>query len=263
MSAPVTFDNVTLGYRRHVVLSGLSFAIRKGEFFGIVGANGSGKTTILRVLLGLLPPMSGKVIYELSEQDGTGDQRIEQHAGAVPMRFGYVPQRQTLDDAFPLSTREVVLMGRYGLLGLMQPPGAHDHEMVERAMELTGIGDAGDKPFRDLSGGQRQRALIARAVTSEARVLVLDEPTDGMDIEGQRGIMELISRLQRESGVTIIYVTHRLNELSNSAQRLLLLHGGHYRLGTCEQILTGEVLSAVYGIAVRVETIAGKRMVIT
>lgn len=266
MSELIRFDNVTLGYRQRVVLRDLNFAIRAGEFFGIVGANGSGKTTILRALLGILRPLRGNVLVQVAPgahdalpEGGWCD--LSTTPGA--MRFGYVPQRGFLDEIFPLTARDVVTMGRYGALGLLEWPGQRDRQLVTEALAHVGLSELADRRFGDLSGGQKQRVLIARALASEARVLVLDEPTDGMDLEGQRGIMDLIARLQAEMGVTIVYVTHRLNELGNAAQRLLLLHESQVRIGPVEEILTSAVLEQVYGVPVQVEHIDGKRVVLT
>jgi ABC-type Mn2+/Zn2+ transport system ATPase subunit len=244
----IEFKDVCLGYRRRVVLDNLSFAIPEGEFFGIVGANGSGKTTMLRAMLGILAPIRGHIEY-----DG-GERR---------MRFGYVPQRAFVDELFPLTALEIVLMGRYGLLRPGRRPTTHDREVAQRQLEHVGLGDIARKRFRDMSGGQKQRTLFARALAAEARVLLMDEPTDGMDLEGQQAILDLIRRLRDESGVTIVYVTHRLNELANSAQSLLLLHEGQVRVGAVDELLTAKVLKEMYNIEARVEHVGGKRVILT
>lgn len=248
MSTLIEFKDVSLGYRRQVVLENLSFAISAGEFFGIVGANGSGKTTILRAMLGILEPIRGRIEY------AGGDRR---------MRFGYVPQRAVVDEMFPFTAHEIVLMGRYGLLAPGRRPRAHDHEVAERQLERVGLVGLSSKRFRDMSGGQKQRTLFARALAAEARVLLMDEPTDGMDLEGQQAILDLINELRSASGVSIIYVTHRLNELANSAQRLLLLHEGQVRVGFVDDLLTPPVLREMYNVEVRVEHIGGKRVIVT
>lgn len=265
MNDLIRFDNVTLGYRQRVVARDLNFSIRDGEFFGIVGANGSGKTTILRALLGILRPLRGSVLgwvepgaQEALPEGGWCD--LTSTPGAV--RFGYVPQRGFLDELYPLTARDIVMMGRYGTLGLLNRPGARDRALVAQSLSEAGIADVADQRFADLSGGQKQRVLIARALASEARVLVLDEPTDGMDLAGQHEIMDFMARLQAATGVTVVYVTHRLNELSQVAQRLMLLHDGIVRIGPAADILTSETLSMVYGLPVRVERLQRKRMVI-
>jgi ABC-type Mn2+/Zn2+ transport system ATPase subunit len=247
MKELIEFQGVTLGYGRKVVLRDLNFAVDDGEFFGIVGANGSGKTTILRALLGILQPERGRIVVHLP---GT-------------LRFGYVPQRGFLDELYPLTGRDIVMMGRYAGLGPMQWPGPRDRQVVQESLEHVGAADLANKPFRAMSGGQKQRMLIARALASESRMLVLDEPTDGMDLKGQRGILDLIAHLRQESGITVVYVTHRLNELSSVAQRLLLLHDGQVRVGPAAEMLTGDVLHQVYGVPARVEQIDGKRIIIT
>ena len=114
-----------------------------------------------------------------------------------------------------------------------------------------------------MSGGQKQRTLFARALAAEARVLLMDEPTDGMDLEGQQAILDLIERLRRDTGVTVIYVTHRLNELANSADRLLLLHDGSIRVGPVEELLAPAVLREMYGVEAEVAFISGKRVIVT
>ena len=246
--ALIEFMDVCLGYRGRVVLEHLSFSVSSNEFFGIVGANGSGKTTILRAMLGILRPLRGRVEYD---------------GGTQRMRFGYVPQRAFVDELFPLTAQEIVLMGRYGLLPPGRRPGPHDYEVAERQLANVGILHLARKRFRDLSGGQKQRALFARALAAEARVLLMDEPTDGMDLEGQQAILDLIARLRAETAVTIVYVTHRLNELANSAERLLLLHDGKLRVGPVDEILTASVLKELYDIDAQVEHIGGKRVILT
>jgi ABC-type cobalamin/Fe3+-siderophores transport system ATPase subunit len=266
MSDLIRFENVMLGYRRKPVLENLNFAIGENEFFGIVGANGSGKTTILRALLGILKPMTGAVVGRVPAGEGTAGLAeggyVDLHQTRGALRFGYVPQRGFLDELYPLSARDIVLMGRYPLLGFLQRPGERDHQLAREKLEQVGIGHLADKAYRELSGGQKQRVLIARALAAESHLLVLDEPTDGMDLEGQYGILELIAQLRNATGISIVYVTHRLNELANHADRLLLLHAGTVRVGAAAELLTGPVLSAMYGINVQVEQIGAKRVVL-
>ena len=242
----IQFNNVTLGYGRRTVLSDLNFSIRDGEFFAIIGANGSGKTTILRALLGILKPQQGLIEFRDVKR----------------LRFGYVPQRGILDEIFPLTAREIVLMGCYGRLGVLRHPTKADRALAENNLDRVGISELAGKRFGDMSGGQKQRVLIARALMAEAHAMVLDEPTDGMDLEGQHAILELIEKLRSESGVTVVYVTHRLNELANIAQRMLLLHEGTVRIGPTEEILRTEVLQEIYGVDVHVAQVNGKRVIV-
>src|SRR5512147_1930450 len=139
MSAPITFDDVTLAYGKRRIFSNLSFEIRRGDFLGLVGPNGAGKTTILRALLGSLTPISGTVTR------------------APTLRFGYVPQRDQVDYSFPLKVLDVVLMGRYDRIGLGRRPTADDRRRAEQALEHVGISHLAQRPLADLSGGQKQR----------------------------------------------------------------------------------------------------------
>jgi len=248
MKSVIEFERVTLGYRRAVVLADLSFSVQEGEFFGIVGANGSGKTTILRAMLGILAPLKGRISFA---------------GGKARMRFGYVPQRAFIDEMFPLTAQEIVLMGRYGRVPVGRRPAPRDREIAEQQLAHVGIHELAGKRFRTLSGGQKQRTLIARALAAEAKVLLMDEPTDGMDLEGQQAILDLIGRLRAETGVTVVYVTHKLNELANTAQRLLLLHDGRMRVGQADEVLTSLGLREVYGVEAQVVQVAGKRVIVT
>lgn len=266
MKELIQFQDVTLGYRRKVVLANLNFSIYEGEFFGIVGANGSGKTTILRALLGILKPMNGEIIANVAPSDAgaltTDGGRVDLSSSAGAIRFGYVPQRDSIDEIFPLRACDIVLMGRYGVLGPLQWPKAHDHKIAEQKLAQVGIGDLAHRRYSELSGGQKQRVLIARALATEARVLAFDEPTNGMDLEGERAIMELIAKLRAESGVTVLFVSHMLNLIANAADRLMLLHEGQMRIGSVEEIFTPQVLREVYGLDVVVDHVGTKRVIV-
>lgn len=243
----IQFRDVTLGYRRKAVLANLNFSIYEGEFFGIVGANGSGKTTILRALLGALKPMKGQIIANIAP-------------GAA--RFGYVPQRGSINEIFPLRAYDIVLMGRYGALGPLERPKLHDREIVRQKLARVGMTDLARQSYSELSDGQKQRVLIARALAAETRVLALDEPTNGMDLEGERTIMNLIASLRAESGITVVFVSHMLNSIVNAANRLMLLHEGQTRIGSVEETLTPQVLREVYGLDVVVDHIGIKRVIV-
>jgi ABC-type Mn2+/Zn2+ transport system ATPase subunit len=253
----IELEGVTLGYGRRKVLSSLSFSIRQGEFFGIVGANGSGKTTLLRAILGILPPLQGRILFHALQQK---DHPTNSQPAAT--RFGYVPQRELIDDIFPLTALEITLMGRYGALGPLQRPSSRDRSAAAQRLDQVGLGDLAHKQFRELSGGQKQRVLIARALTAEAQVLAFDEPTNGMDLEGEQAILDLIRRLQQESRLTVLFVSHMLNLIANSADRLLLLHEGRVRLGDVDEILSAEVLQELYGVAVVVQRVGSKRVIV-
>jgi ABC-type Mn2+/Zn2+ transport system ATPase subunit len=244
MSALVSFDGVALGYGRRTVLSDLSFAVPEGDFLGLVGPNGAGKTTVLRAILGTLQPQAGTV------------------SRVAGLRFGYVPQRDQVDYNFPLRVLDVVLMGRYDRIGLGRRPGKADRDRAMSALEHVGIPDLANRPLKDLSGGQRQRTLIARALVGEPTVLVLDEPTNGMDLVSTTQILGLVRELHERDGLTVIMVSHALNEVANYVDRIALVVGGGFRIGTVDEIMSVPVLSEMYGIPVEVDSFNGHRIVL-
>jgi ABC-type Mn2+/Zn2+ transport system ATPase subunit len=238
--------NVTLGYRSHALLSRVSLTIQAGDFWGVVGPNGSGKTTLLKTVVGILKPVQGDIEWE----------------GGVIM--GYVPQRGALDDIFPLTALDVVLMGRYPRIGLYRWVSKADRALALTYLEKVGIAHVARRSFRDLSGGQKQRTLLARALAMEPDVLVLDEPTEGMDIAGQHALMELICRLHQESGQTIVMSTHTLTLVANYAQQLLLIHaeGNIFEAGKTQDLLVTERLRRLYGLDITVHTLDGVQQVV-
>src|SRR3712207_6517345 len=244
MTSLVTFTRATLGYGRRAVLSDLTFDIPVGDFLGLVGPNGAGKTTILRAILGTLQPISGRVTR------------------APGLRFGYVPQRDQVDYSFPLKVVDVVLMGRYDRIGLGRRPRAEDRERACAALEQVGIVDLADSSLNALSGGQKQRTLIARALVGEPNVLVLDEPTNGMDLVSTTQILGLVRELHEREGLTVLMVSHALNEVANYVDRIALVLEGAFRIGTVAEIMTEATLSQMYGIPVEVDELHGHRIVV-
>lgn len=244
MTALVSFRDATLGYGRHAVLQGFTLDILEHDFLGIVGPNGAGKTTILRTFLGSLKPLGGSVTL------------------APGLRYGYVPQREAADAIFPLRVLEVVLMGRYDRIGLGRRPSARDRDLARAALDQVGIAHLADRPLNALSGGQRQRTLIARALVGEPNVLVLDEPTNGMDLVATTQILGLVRDLHERTGLTVVMVSHALNEVANYVERLALVYEGGYVVGDVSDVLTQQALSAMYGIPVEVSSFEGHRIVL-
>jgi len=244
VSALVTFDRASLGYGRRAVLSNLSFEIREGDFLGLVGPNGSGKTTILRAILGALQPIAGSVTR------------------AEGLRFGYVPQRDQVDYGYPLSVVDVVLMGRYDRIGLGKRPSKADRELACDALEHVGIRDLSERPLANLSGGQKQRTLIARALVGDPNVLILDEPTNGMDLVSMTQILGLVRELHERDGLTVLMVSHALNEVANYVERIALVADGKVHIGSTDEIMSEETLSNMYGIPVEVSSFNGLRIVV-
>jgi iron complex transport system ATP-binding protein len=144
----------------------------------------------------------------------------------------------------------------------MQRPDAHDRRLADDKLAQVGLAELAGKRYSELSGGQKQRVLIARALAAEAQVLVFDEPTNGMDLEGEQAILDLIARLRADSRVTVLFVSHMLNLIANAADRLLLLHEGTVRLGSVEEIFSPAVLREVYGVEVVVDHVGNKRVIV-
>lgn len=240
----VRFDRVTLGYGRRVVLSNLDFAIPDGDFLGLVGPNGAGKTTILRAILGTLKPLSGTVTVRQG------------------LRFGYVPQRDSVDYGFPLRVLDVVLMGRYDRIGLGRRPKREDRERAMLALSHVGIANLAQAPLSALSGGQKQRTLIARALVGEPNILVLDEPTNGMDLVATTQILSLVRDLHEREKLTVLMVSHALNEVANYVNRIALTMEGAFRIGSVDEVMEEATLTTMYGIPVEVDEVHGHRIVV-
>jgi ABC-type Mn2+/Zn2+ transport system ATPase subunit len=248
MEPIIQFDDATLGYGRKVVLRGISFSVLPGEYLGLVGPNGAGKTTIVRAILGSLSPLSGHVHVRA--------------ASGGPLRIGYVPQRDTIDYVLPYTVREVVMMGRYRQIGLLRRPGAKDRDVVGRSLAHVGVEGLAERPFRDLSGGQKQRVLIARALATQPEILILDEPTNGMDLPSRVSILELINELHRTGDLTVIMVSHLLDDVANHVRRIALVEPDFFQIGAVDEVLTAKNLSALYQMSVEVHDMHGSKIIL-
>jgi ABC-type Mn2+/Zn2+ transport system ATPase subunit len=246
--ALIQFDAVTLAYRRKVIVQEISFSIEEGEFVGIVGPNGSGKTTIVRAILGILKPRQGVIkVRGRSSED---------------LRIGYVPQRDSIDPIMPFTVMDVVMMGRYGRLGLVRLPTTKDRAAAFEALRHVDLMDHISSSYRDLSGGQRQRTLIARALAAEPDMLILDEPTNGMDLASRTSIMELIKHFHAEHGMTVLMVSHLLSDVANYVKKIMLVEPQFFQVGSVEEILSEANLSRLYDIPVTVGVWMGTKVII-
>ncbi|MCL6520416.1 MAG: metal ABC transporter ATP-binding protein [Armatimonadetes bacterium] len=243
MKEIIRFKDVDLGYDGIPILTALDFAIKEGDFVGIIGPNGVGKTTLLKGMLGMLSPIRGQITYSKN------------------IKFGYVPQRQSPDDAFPLSVLDVVLMGRWRLIGFGRRAKPRDWQAALTALEQAGVGSLADSLFRDLSGGQKQRVLIARALAGEPNVLILDEPTTDLDVAGQRSIMDLLKRLHDKRNLTVVVASHLLHHVVNYVETIGFVEESTFKLEPIETAVTAENLTRLYGIEVQVGEINGHRFV--
>ncbi|WHY08517.1 manganese ABC transporter ATP-binding protein MntB [Bacillus subtilis] len=231
---PVELDNVTVAYHKKPVLQDISLQVPEGKLIGIIGPNGAGKSTLIKTILGLVPRASGDIsIYGKDYKD----QRT---------RIGYVPQRGSVDWDFPTSALDVVLMGRYGRIGLLKRPKKVDVEMAKAALAKVGMLDYAKRQISQLSGGQQQRVFLARALCQNADIYFMDEPFAGVDAATERAIMTLLAEL-KEKGKTVLVVHHDLQTAEDYFDWILLLHLRKIAFGPAENVFTIENLQKTYG----------------
>jgi ABC-type Mn2+/Zn2+ transport system ATPase subunit len=226
-------EHLAVGYSRFPIVSEISIGMRSGELLILIGTNGSGKSTILKTMAGLLQPINGNI------------QILGNKTGALPKRVAYLPQHPVSTHTLPLRVRDVVAMGRFAHLGLFKKPNSHDSQIVESSMQLTGIRLQANEPIRDLSGGQQQRAHLAQVLTRRAEVLLLDEPTAGLDLNGRKLVADLIAS-ERARGVTVVMATHELKD-AESATTVMLLAQRVVSIGKPEIALRDEYLRECFG----------------
>ena len=236
----VELDHATIGIGGRIVLADASFAIQAGEFIGVLGPNGSGKTTLMRAILGLLPPSAGAVrVFGSSPQ--RGDRAI-----------GYLPQvRTVLPD---LRVRGLDFIGsslhgeRWGLPSLSR----HDRRMIEETLDAVGARDLARRPLSAMSGGERQRLLLAQALMGSPKLLLLDEPLISLDQRHQEVVIDVVRKVCRERGITVLFSAHELNQLLGTLDRVLYLGNRQAVLGTVDEVITAPVLSRLYGTDIEV-----------
>lgn len=233
---------VTCAYANDAVLVDVDLDVSRGDFIGIVGPSGSGKTTLLRVLTGTVTPRSGRTV-------GQGQTRV-----------AYVPQVETIDWNFPVTVGECVLMARAGRR-LVPWITAAERSAVHEVLDRLGIGDLVSRHIRELSGGQQQRMFIARALLQRPDVLLLDEPTSGVDVKTRHEVLHLLEELN-EQGLAIVLTTHDLNGIAAHLPHLVCLNRRVIGVGAPHQVLTPEVLEATYGASMEVLQHGGMPVVV-
>ena len=254
-SVILRINNIACRYDAANVLENIDFSAKGGDFIGVVGPNASGKSTLLKSISKVLKPYTGVVL--LNERDVHTLKSAE-----IAKNLAVVPQESVISFAF--TALEVVLMGRTPHLNRFEMESTQDLIIAQKSMELTNTWYLAERPIDTLSGGEKQRIIIARALTQEPRVLLLDEPTDHLDINHQIEILDLIKRLSKEKEMVVIGVFHDLNIVSQYCDRLILLHKGRiFAAGGAGDVLTGENIEKVYGVKVTVkeDDISGKLLI--
>ncbi|MCX5714716.1 MAG: ABC transporter ATP-binding protein [Candidatus Omnitrophica bacterium] len=226
------------GYGREVVIKGVSFAIKKGEFVGIIGPNGSGKSTLLRLMSRVLAPQQGGVSFSGSDISRMGFKDLAR-------QVAFVSQDTAIN--FSFSVEEVVLMGRIPHLKRLQSEGKKDLDIAERALSLTDTLGIKEKDIDGISAGERQRVIIAKALAQEPVLLLLDEPTSHLDIGHQVQTLDLLKKLNRQNNLTIVMVIHDLNLASEYCSRIILFDQGKiFKDGVPQEVLTYQNIESVY-----------------
>jgi len=234
-------SEVAYGYARQAfMLRDISLSVPRGSLTGLLGPNGCGKTTLLKLLSGVLHPQQGTVWYDGRALRHIGRRELARHVAVVP---------QETHPAFDYTAIEMVLMGRHPHLGLFQLEGPHDLATAHDAMVATGTADLAERPYMTLSGGEKQRVVIASALAQSPDALLLDEPTASLDLGYQLEVAALLSRLNRERGVTMVLATHDLNLAAGLCDTLVLLRGGRVLAqGPTREVLTAPMIAQLYDV---------------
>jgi manganese/iron transport system ATP-binding protein len=227
-------DDATIAYDTTPVLEGVNGRVHAGETVALLGPNGAGKSTLIKAVLGLLPVLDGSITV------------LGRTPAAARTDVAYVPQADTLDPEFPISAAQVVLMGRYRKIGWLRRPGRADRRIAAEALELVGLADRARHRFGTLSGGQRQRVLLARAIAQQPRLLLLDEPFNGVDVISQDALLTAIGTL-KQGGAAVVISTHDLTLAHLACDTACLLNRYMYGFGPVADVLTPERLRAAYG----------------
>lgn len=233
-TAAIQIDRVTVAYGSSVVLDQIDLTICPGQMLGLIGPNGAGKTTLLKSIVGATKPTRGTI-----QVLGQPIDRVRQHVA-------YVPQRGDVDWSFPITVQDVVLMGRYGRLGIWRRPSAYDREIALHALDQVGLAKRRHCQIGELSGGQQQRVFVARALAQEADVLLLDEPFNGIDTTTQAVIFDLLYQ-QRQEGRTVLLSTHDLHSVEQNCDQLVALNRRIVAAGPVAHVFTPPVLRATFG----------------
>ena len=228
----MSLEGVTVEYGDHMALSNVTFEVGGGTLMGIIGPNGAGKSTLFNAIAGLLPVHKGRVTLHLEDSQRES--------------LAYVPQRESVNWRFPVTTQDVVMMGRCCRLGWFRRPGKRDRELVRACLGRVGLWDHRSTLMTELSGGQRQRVFVARALAQEATVILLDEAFSGVDIGAQEDLMQILQTL-RDEGRIVMIATHDLTNLATRFDEILCLNRHVCACGPPSQVFTSNVMKELYG----------------
>ena len=234
----IELSGVSFAFGNELVIKDISLEVHRGDYLGIIGVNGGGKSTLIKLMLGLLVPdrgsisLFGKDIRKFSDWS----------------KIGYVSQQAThIDPTFPMTVSEVVKMGRYPKLGLFHFPGTRDDEIVKKALSDVEMWDYRNRRVGDLSGGQQQRVFIARALAGEPEVIMLDEPTVGVDVATQRQFYSLLQKLNRRNNLTLILVSHELDVVAHEATEIAYINRSLIYWGLPGKFMKSKYFTTLYG----------------
>ncbi|PWH17074.1 MAG: manganese ABC transporter ATP-binding protein [Anaerolineae bacterium] len=226
-------ENVSLWYDGHPALQDVSFELQAGEHLAVVGPNGAGKSTLMKIIAGVLKPTRGDV-------------HVYGHAPGGHICIAYVPQRNAVDWNFPVTVKDVVMMGRVGKIGFFRSPRRTDWQRVRQALETVGIQALAERPIYALSGGQQQRMFLARALAQEAELILMDEPLSGLDLPAQEELLALLPTLQ-QNNIALLFALHDLNLARQHFSKILLLNRQLIAIGEPDEVLKPSNLRRAYG----------------
>lgn len=250
LPATIEVNDVAVRYNNgHTALFDVNFTLKGGTTCALVGVNGSGKSTLFKAIMGLVKPQTGHI-----------------HLCSLPIKqalkqnlISYVPQSEEVDWQFPVSVFDVVMMGRYGYMNFLRLPKAIDKEKVAAAMQKVSIGHLKDRQISELSGGQKKRVFLARALAQESRIILLDEPFTGVDVQTERAIMDLLDEL-RSDGHLILISTHNLGTVPEFCDQVVMINRTVLAMGDTQSTFTQANLEKVFGGVLRQIRLAGKEL---
>lgn len=234
----IEISDLAFSYESQTILENVNVTVKEGEYLAIVGPNGGGKTTLIKIILGLLKPYTGDVSLFGIPAGKFNDRHL----------IGYVPQRiSSIERFFPANVGEVVMTGLTGKIGMLKRVRKEYFEAVDKVLEIAGIWDLKKKLIGELSGGQRQKVFIARAMVSEPKLLIFDEPSTGVDIASQEQFYLFLRKINKENGITIVFVSHDIDVISKEASQILCLNKTVVCCGPPKMLLGSDYLEKLYG----------------